>query len=253
MRLREMERKDYKVTRTNHQRTPETTSRPSATPKTRARKTGHKAANPAVAGQRCTVTGRVTKTAAAATTKRSPGRPLKRGPGRPPKRGPGRPPRNGSGRASTNTSSSPAKNGSSLAPKSAATRRASKREYKPASPIVKIVKKAPVQSDSSSQDDCSNPEHHTSLMHRFFRAHGDEVAHIPKKKQRKALGKLWRESPLNPKNARAEKESRAINAASDADDEDEEVGEAKQAVAGGDETDPDAVEDELSMEDELLM
>ncbi|KAK0642278.1 hypothetical protein DIS24_g9168 [Lasiodiplodia hormozganensis] len=129
------------------------------------------------AGQRRTASGRVTKSVPT-----------------PPKRRPGRPPKSVSKRSPKQGPGSTSANALSVTPKKASSR-SMKREYQPVSPIVKIVKKTSVES-----------EHHSVLMHKFFRAHEDEVAHIPKKKQRKALGKLWRESLLNPKNARAQKE-----------------------------------------------
>ncbi|OJD32464.1 atpase aaa [Diplodia corticola] len=97
-------------------------------------------------------------------------------------------------------------NAFSVTPKKS-SRRSMGREHRHASPIVEIIKKTATNPSASAPSDSSDAEHHSILMHKFFKAHEDQVANVPRKKQRKALGKLWRESPLNPKNARAQHES----------------------------------------------
>ncbi|EKG14940.1 hypothetical protein MPH_07840 [Macrophomina phaseolina MS6] len=211
MKLRDLDKVDYKDTRTNGKRSDDPAARASIATKARGRKPGaatkgRKASNAVAADQRRTETGRIVKASAILP---------KRGPGRPPtslsRRGPGRPPKNGArARAS---------DASSVAHKTPA-RRSLKREYKPASPVIKIDKPPP-----AVQKNQRNGEHHVNLMHKFFRAHEDKVAHIPKNRRRKTLGKMWRESPLNPKNARAEKgpggESESVDLALQGEDDDE--------------------------------
>ncbi|KAF4309242.1 hypothetical protein GTA08_BOTSDO12518 [Botryosphaeria dothidea] len=194
MKLRDLEKIDYKDADLITFPAADTVTRTPATTKARGRKPGaparaRQASNAIVADQERTATGRVAKTSAV-PPKRGTGRPLKS----PSKRGPGCPPKNGPSAAYAIAS---------RVARKAPSRRVVKREYEPVSPIVKIEKK----SISSAREGKSIIEHPTSLMHKFFRAHEDDVTHIPKKKQRKALGKMWRESTLNPKNARAEKES----------------------------------------------
>ncbi|KKY16741.1 hypothetical protein UCDDS831_g06805 [Diplodia seriata] len=118
-----------------------------------------------------------------------------------------------------------------------------RREYQPASPIVKIVKQTP----ALAPEDSSDAEHHAVLMHKFFRAHGKEVANSPKKKQRKALGKLWRESPLNPKNARVQQDYESANGAPGNGDDDRDVDEEVGEGSAGDEAKIDDEDEHSTM------
>ncbi|KAL0258391.1 hypothetical protein SLS55_007567 [Diplodia seriata] len=117
--------------------------------KKRGASTAPKVGNSTAAGQRRTASGRVTRTVLA-TTKRCAGRPPKS----PAKLSPGRPRKQ---RAEPTPVNAP-----SVIPKKS-SRRSMRREYQPASPIVKIVKQTP----ALAPEDSSDAEHHAVLMHKF--------------------------------------------------------------------------------------